>query len=79
MAVTAAKVSIQMQELAKRVDNYIEELAGERCGFMLLVWAGNDVNYVSTDNDRDRAAKAMRELIAKWESGLPDTPSHKRH
>jgi hypothetical protein len=76
---TAAKVSGLLQQCAQLIDRFFERFTGERQAFMLLVWAGGEVSYISTDGDREKAAKAMREIIAKWEANMPDTPAHERH
>lgn len=76
---TAAQVSAELQSVARQIDEHFERTTGERPGFFLFVFAGGEVNYVSTDNDRTRVARAMRELIAKWESGVNDTPAHRRN
>lgn len=75
----AVLVSEGLQVVAGMVDRQIEKLAGERCGFILFVWAGGEVSYVGTDPDRTAAIKAMRELITKWEGGVVDTPAHQRN
>ena len=76
---TAARVSVELQTLAKAIDRHLELTTGEKHGFFLFVYAGGEVNYVSSDGDRPRVAKAMREIIAKWEAGTPDTPAHQRN
>jgi hypothetical protein len=72
-------VSRDLQAIAKGIDDRLKLISGKRCGFILLVWAGKEVNYVGSDNDRARVIKAMRELIEKWERGDPDPPAHQRH
>lgn len=75
---TAAHVSARLQPIAKQVDKIVEDAIGEKSGFILLIWAGGEVNYVGTDRDRAKVIRAMREIIAKWESGDNDTPAHQR-
>ena len=76
--ITAAHVSARLQGIAKQVDQIVEDAVGEKSGFILLVWAGGEVNYVGTDKDRTKVIRAMREIIAKWEAGTPQTPAHER-
>lgn len=78
-SVTAAAVSSKMQQIARAVDAAIEAAVGERQGFMVLVWAGGEVSYACTETDRSITFRAMEEILAKWRSGMPDTPAHKRH
>lgn len=75
---TASAVSSQLQDVMKMLDRRLEEIGGEKLGFFLLVYAGGEVNYASTDGDRKRAASAMREIIEKWESGVSQVPAHQR-
>lgn len=79
MAVTAREVSASLQEVATAIGNDLEGRFGERLGFILLVWAGGEVSYVGTDQDRRRTAVALREFLRKWEDeGQDKTPAHKR-
>lgn len=75
----ASRVSAELQPLAKAIDRHLLTTTGEKHGFFLFVYAGGEVMYVSSDGDRERVAKAMREIIAKWEAGVNDTPAHQRN
>lgn len=75
---TAAAVSSQLQDVAQMIDRRLEKIDGEKLGWFMFVYAGGEVNYVSTDNDRERVAKAMREILAKWDAGVSQTPAHQR-
>jgi hypothetical protein len=76
--ITAAGLSAKLQGIATATDKAIEDAAGERLGFILLVWAGGEVSYIGTDPNRANTIAAMREFIAKWETG-EGIPAHLRN
>lgn len=72
------RVSERLQELGKSLDAQIEEMAGERLGFVLLVFspvAGERMNYIS-NCPRPEMQNAMASLLKGWQSGMPDVPAH---
>lgn len=74
-----AHISRRLQPITRAVDRIIEDEVGEKCGFILMVWGPREVNFVSTDADRAKSIRAMKEIIAKWEAGHPETPAHQRN
>jgi hypothetical protein len=71
-------VSESMQILAKLLGGMLEDIAGKPMGFSLLVFnaeEGSRMNYVS-NCDRDEVHTALKSLLAGWEAGMPDIPSH---
>lgn len=71
-------ISESMQELATELHNRLEGIAGQTMGFSLVVFnaeAGSRLNYVS-NCDRQEVYSALKSLIAGWEGGMPDIPSH---
>lgn len=72
------KVSEHLRAIANQLDKAIEQAAGKRMGFSLVVFndtPGSRVNYCS-NCDRDEVAKALIEMLANWDAGMPDIPSH---
>jgi hypothetical protein len=72
-------VSMAMQPLADQIDKILEEIAGERMGFSLVVFntkPGSRMNYVS-NCDREEVINALSSLLDGWEQGMPDIPAHK--
>lgn len=71
-------ISENMQALAGSLSDLLEEIAGKPMGFSLVVFnaeAGSRMNYVSNCN-RQEVYGALKSLIAGWEAGMPDIPSH---
>jgi hypothetical protein len=72
------KVSEQLQNVAKGLNQLLEEIAGQKMGFSLVVFnaeAGSRLNYVS-NCDRGEVEKALGELLAGWKKGMPDIKAH---
>lgn len=71
-------VSRELQVIAQEISDRLEQVAGERMGFSLLVFNavdGSRMNYVSNCNRKDVHA-ALASLLKKWEEGMPDVPGH---
>lgn len=76
-----ARLSKNLPLVAKRLDQALEIAAGERVQFSLLIWStrpGEPVQYISSTQDRPAIARAMREVIDRWEAGMPDVPAHEK-
>lgn len=72
------KVSEQLLGIAVGLDRILEEIAGQRMSFSLVVFnaeAGSRMNYVS-NCDRADVVAAMKSLIKGWEEGMPDFKAH---
>lgn len=75
---TSMKVSARLQDAARLVDEFLEEAAGERVSFSLIVWTKGTINYVS-NAEREDVLMALEEMIARWKAGHPDIPAHKKN
>lgn len=72
-------ISESLRDIAKELDIKLEEIAGQRMSFSLIVFnaeEGSRLNYVS-NCDRDNVHTALKSLIKGWEKGMPDIPAHK--
>lgn len=69
------RVSKKIKAIAKRLDTLIKNAAGERVGFMLIVYTPERASYVSSI-DRADNIKQMKTLIELWEKGQPDVKAH---
>ena len=78
MSEASVKVSEELQELAKKLDRKLEEIAGQRVGFSLFVWTDGMANYVSNSTDRREIRAALGTVMAHWANGMPDIPAHER-
>lgn len=75
------KVSVNLQELARQLDDALRAIAGERMGFTLIVFPLHrvgHVNYVSNCS-RDDIELQLHDLLKHWRTGVPDVPMHNSH
>ena len=73
------KVSQNLQAIAAEIEDRLQEVAGQRMLFSLVVFnttPGTRMNYIS-NGDRDDVATALRNLLESWDQGMPDVPAHK--
>ncbi len=71
----ANKVNKKLQAIAQALDEELQEAAGERVAFTLLVFTPGRANYIS-NADRAQSVEQLRDLLKYWESCIPDIPAH---
>lgn len=76
MSKPAIAVSQQLQALARKLDEDIEKIAGQRVGFSLFVYTPERMNYISSI-DRAEAIAVLENVLEGWKQGMPDVPAHK--
>lgn len=69
------RLSIALQDVAAELDKALEQLAGERCSFVLVVQADEVAQYVSNTARAD-GAELIESLLARWKAGRADIPAH---
>jgi hypothetical protein len=69
------KISEGMQDLAGALDDVIEEIAGERVAFALIIFTEGRASYISSAK-REEVRQQMLDLIKFWDEGMPDIPAH---
>ena len=72
------EISRHMQRIGKGLDEVIEEIAGRRLAFTLVVFSDTPegmASYISTAS-RDTNMEMFADLTAKWQAGHPDIPAH---
>jgi hypothetical protein len=69
-------ISEKLQDLSRHIDKYLEEVAGERVTFSLIVFTNPRFQYISNTKDRAEIAGALQALIDGWKKGMPDIPAH---
>jgi len=69
------RVSAALQDIARRLGDDIERVAGERLRFSLFVWSTPRCSYISTAA-RAEVIQVLEGMIARWRQGLPDVPAH---
>ncbi len=72
----ADELSRNLKAIAQALDEAIEEIAGERVGFTLIVFTDPRGSYISTVN-REDSVREIKKLLDYWGEGLPDIPAHK--
>lgn len=65
-----------LQQIARDLDTAIENTAGERVGFTLLVFTEGRASYISTVPRAD-SVREIQNLLELWGHGQPDVPAHK--
>lgn len=68
-------ISIAMQELAGKIDEYLKDKAGERVPFLLILNADNVAQYIS-NMDRQDGINLIESLLERWKAGRADIPAH---
>ena len=66
-------LSTALQPLASTIDQFLEELVGERLGFVLVIGVDNTMQYVA-NVDRFVGAELLRELLSGWDNRRADIP-----
>jgi translation initiation factor 6 (eIF-6) len=64
-----------LQKIAKDLDTVIENVAGERTAFTLMVFTEGRASYISSAS-REESVKEIKTLLALWDEQMPDTPAH---
>lgn len=72
----AVRLSQRLERIAADLDRAIEDAAGERVAFTLLVFTEGRASYVSSCS-REDSQREIRRLLEFWEQGMPDVPTHK--
>lgn len=68
-------VSKNLQRIASGIDRALEIAAGEKVRFSLFVWSDGRPQYVA-NAERADVVLALKAILAKWEEGMPDVPTH---
>jgi hypothetical protein len=72
------KVSFELKDIAEKIDDKLESVAGQKMGFSLVVFnveSESRLNYVSNCNRQD-VIKVYKTLLEGWEKGMPDIKAH---
>ncbi len=71
------RVSLNLQQVARALEEVLDEVAGQRVSFSLFVWTNGRANYIANSTDRAEIRCALLTVIDGWETGMPDVPAHK--
>lgn len=69
------QLSQTLPKIAQELDKQIEQAAGERMAFTLVVFSPDRASYISTA-DRAESIQQLRFLLDQWETGMPDVKAH---
>jgi hypothetical protein len=72
---STVKVSHALQSIGEALDRVIEDVAGERIPFTLIVFTEGRASYLSSAL-REDSVREIKDLLAHWEGGMPDIPAH---
>lgn len=75
MKQSTIQLSQKLQAIAQGLDEVIEEAAGERVGFTLIVFTEQRASYISTVK-REDSVREIKNLLQVWGEGMPDIPAH---
>lgn len=72
---SAIQLSRDLRSIAQKLDKMIEQSAGERVAFTLMVFTDGRASYISTAC-REDSLREIKKLVSLWEAGMPDVPAH---
>jgi len=68
-------LSLRLQDIAQSLDDILQEIAGERIAFVLLLQNDGVGQYVSNASRKD-GTEMIEHLLARWKAGRADIPAH---
>lgn len=71
-----ARVSRELQDVMKELDERLEKIAGTRVAFSIFVYTEGRMNY-GGNLDREEALHVIEQWCAAKRAGMPDVPAHK--
>lgn len=71
----SVKLSVALQEISHILEVLLEQAAGERISFVLILNADNVSQYVSNCK-REDGVKLIEHLLERWRKGRADIPAH---
>lgn len=72
---SAADVSLRLQDIAASLDDVLKDIAGEPIAFVLVLSVDKTAQYVSNANRAD-GTELIESLLARWKAGRADIPAH---
>lgn len=75
MSSQSVRVSLVLQDLANGIEGILEDAAGERISFVLIVQADKVAQYVSNASRKD-GVELIESLLARWKANRADIPAH---
>ena len=71
----SVRLSLSLQEISKILDGMLEQAAGERISFVLILQADHIAQYVANCK-REDGVKLIESLLDRWKSNRADIPAH---
>ncbi len=69
------KLSLHLQEITTVLDKMLEQAAGERVSFVLIIQADTVAQYTS-NTKREDGVKLIESLLDRWKRNRADIPAH---
>jgi hypothetical protein len=71
----AKRLSVELQAIATLMEEWLQVITGQRCGFVLL-FSIDDVTQYVANVERAEGVDLIRGLLERWEAGRADIPAH---
>lgn len=71
----SARLSVDLQDIAARLNTMLEQSAGEPCAFVLVCQADGVAQYIS-NCDRKDGRELIESLLERWKANRADIPAH---
>jgi hypothetical protein len=68
-------ISLAGRDIAKKIEDLLQQVADEPMGFCLFVWTDGRAQYISNCN-RDDIIPPLLTFIEKWKKNEPMPPPH---
>lgn len=72
---SAAAVSLRLQDIAESLSDVLAEIAGEPIAFVLVVSVDKTAQYISNASRPD-GTELIESLLARWKANRADIPAH---
>lgn len=69
------RLSVALQSIAGQLEDALNDAAGERIPFVLVLQADGVAQYISNAARKD-GAELIESLLARWKAGRADIPAH---
>lgn len=75
MTSQSARLSVALQDIADGIEGALEDVAGERIAFVLVLQADGVAQYISNASRAD-GTDLIESLLARWKANRADIPAH---
>ncbi len=72
----SVRLSLELQDIAARLQAMLELAAGQPCMFVLVCQADDNVAQYVSNGARKDGRELIEGLLARWKAGRADIPAH---